>query len=274
MLKQRLLTAAVLMALMLAAIFLFSTPWFAALLAVFLAAGAWEWAHLMNTPRSASLSMLPGALVAMLIPLWFLQHASAVLLLVLGLATVGWCLVLANLPHSERMRPLQSYSEVTRFWVGALLLAPPWLALIHLHATPRFGPWHVAFLFGLVAVADSAAYFTGRAFGKRKLAPHISPGKTWEGVYGALAATVVYGALCGAGFELRGMVLIAFVTLCIVTVLFSIIGDLFESLLKRQAGVKDSGTALPGHGGVLDRIDSLTAAAPIFTLGLWLLEGA
>jgi phosphatidate cytidylyltransferase len=273
-LKQRLITAAVLSALLIAAIFYFSTLWFSALLGVFLATGAWEWARLMQPERSAATPVLPGALVAMLIPLWFFQHETGLLLLVLGLAAAGWCVVLAGLPRSEDVRPLHAHSRVMRFVVGGFLLAPPWLALVHLHVTPQYGPWHVLFLFGLVGVADSAAYFTGRAWGKHKLAPHISPGKTWEGVYGAFAVTVIYGAVCGTWFDLRGMLLVAFVTLCLVTVMFSIVGDLFESLIKRQAGAKDSGTLLPGHGGVLDRIDSLTAAAPIFTLGMWLLEGA
>lgn len=273
MLKQRLLTAAVLVALIITAVFLFSTLWFAVLLAVFLVIGAWEWARLMKSDRNATLPVLPGVLVAVLIPLWFFQHETVLLLVVLGAAAIGWCVALSSLPRSNTLRALHSYGNSVRFLVGLFLLAPPWLALIHLHATPHYGPWYVLFLFGLVSVADSAAYFTGRAWGKNKLAPDISPGKTWEGVYGGIVATGVYGAMCGAWFELRGMKLAAFVTLCIVTVMFSVVGDLFESLIKRQAGAKDSGSVLPGHGGVLDRIDSLTAAAPIFTLGLWLMEG-
>ena len=274
MLKQRLLTAAVLIALMLTAIFSFSTLWFSVVLGVFLATGAWEWVRLMKSDRSPTTPVLPAALVAMLIPLWFFQHDTRLLLVVLGVAAIGWCVVLSSLPRSDSLRPLHTYGDVTRFLIGLFLLAPSWLALVHLHASLLYGPGYVLFLFGLVGVADSAAYFTGRAWGKKKLAPHISPGKTWEGVYGALAATGIYGLVCGALFELRGILLVAFVTLCMVTVMFSVVGDLFESLIKRQAGAKDSGSVLPGHGGVLDRIDSLTAAAPIFTLGLWLLEGA
>ncbi len=274
MLKQRLLTAAVLSALIITAIFAFSTVWFAVVLGIFLVTGAWEWTRLMKPQHHAAMPVLPTGLIAMLVPLWFFQYETGVLLAVLGSAALGWCLVLSILPHSGSLRPLHSFGDVPRFLAGVFLLVPPWLALIHLHSTPRYGPWYVLFLFGLVAVADSAAYFTGRAWGKKKLAPHISPGKTWEGVYGALAATGIYAAGCGMLFELRGMLLAAFVTLCIVTVMLSIVGDLFESLIKRQAEVKDSSGILPGHGGVLDRIDSLTAAAPVFTLGLWLLEGA
>lgn len=273
MLKQRLLTAAVLSVLLITAIFAFTTAWFSIVLAAFLATGAWEWARLMQAERRARTPVLPGALVLSLIPLWFFQQETGFLMSILGVCAVGWCVVLASLPGSDVLRPLHTYNDVTRFLIGAFVLAPPWLALVHLHAAPQYGPWYVLCLFGLVGVADSAAYFSGRAFGKNKLAPHISPGKTWEGAYGAFAATVIYGAVCGIGFNLQGMPLAAFITLCLVTVMFSIVGDLFESLVKRQAGAKDSGNILPGHGGVLDRIDSLTAAAPIFTLGLWLLEG-
>lgn len=274
MLKQRLLTAAALLTLIITAIFFFTTLWFAVVLGVFLATGAWEWGHLMQGERARSVPLLPMALIALMVPLWSLQYEAWLLPVTTGIAALGWCAILIGLPRAEHARPLHAYPEVMRFLVGAFLLAPPWLALIHLHAAPQFGPWHVLFLFGLVAMADSAAYFSGRAWGKNKLAPHISPGKTWEGVYGAIVASVIYSAVCGVAFGLSGLLLAEFVTLCIVTVMFSIVGDLFESLIKRQAGVKDSGRILPGHGGVLDRIDSLTCAAPIFTLGLWLLEGA
>lgn len=273
MLKKRLITAAALLSLIICAIFFFTTAWFAVVLGIFLTIAAWEWGQLMQ-PDSAQQStpLLPLALVAMMIPLWVLQNETWLLPTLAGVAVVGWCVVLVRLPRAEHARALHAYPKAIRFLVGAFLLAPPWLALVHLHAAPQFGPWHVLFLIGLVAVADSAAYFTGRAFGKNKLAPHISPGKTWEGVYGAMAATAIYGTVCGMGFGFRDVMLLEFVTLCVVTVMFSIVGDLFESLIKRQAGVKDSGRILPGHGGVLDRIDSLTSAAPVFTLGLWLLE--
>lgn len=274
MLRDRIITAAALLTLIISAIFFFTTAWFAVVLGVFLTVGAWEWGHLMQGQRAKSTPLLPLALVALMIPLWTIQHEPWLLPGLAGVAALGWCAILVGLPRAEHARPLHAYPKVARFLIGAFLLAPPWLALIHLHAAPQFGPWHVLFLIGLVAVADSAAYFTGRAWGKNKLAPHISPGKTWEGVYGAMAATVIYAMVCGAGFGLSNLMLLEFVTLCIVTVMFSIVGDLFESLIKRQAGVKDSGRILPGHGGVLDRIDSLTSAAPIFTLGLWLLGHA
>jgi phosphatidate cytidylyltransferase len=125
----------------------------------------------------------------------------------------------------------------------------------------------------LIAFADSGAYFGGRQWGKRKLAPAVSPGKTWEGVFSAFAASTLVALAAAWLFGLAGNLWPAFVVLSLVTVVFSILGDLTESMFKRQAGMKDSGTLLPGHGGVLDRIDSITAAAPVFVVGLWLADG-
>ena len=148
-----------------------------------------------------------------------------------------------------------------------MVLLPTWLALVLLR---HLGPWALLGIMALVWIADIAAYFTGRAFGRRKLAPQISPGKTWEGAYGAVAGVLIYGL---AVYFLAGSAVILPVLLLIPTLLVltavSIIGDLFESLLKRQAGIKDSSQLLPGHGGILDRIDSLTSTLPLVTL-LWL----
>jgi phosphatidate cytidylyltransferase len=129
----------------------------------------------------------------------------------------------------------------------------------------------VLFLFVLIWMADSGAFFAGRAWGERKLAPAVSPGKTWTGAAGALGGAVIC-ALVLDQLALLSLSIASLVLLCLLVTIASIGGDLFESLLKRQAGVKDSGTLLPGHGGALDRIDSLIAAAPVFTVGLGMLE--
>ena len=136
----------------------------------------------------------------------------------------------------------------------------------------EFGAGYVLFLLFLIWIADSGAYFTGRRWGQRKLALSISPGKTWEGVWGASLAALVFAMLGAVVLEVR-MPWPGFVILSMVTVGFSIAGDLFESMLKRQRGLKDSGSLLPGHGGVLDRVDSLTAAVPVFLLGLYGMRG-
>ena len=147
-----------------------------------------------------------------------------------------------------------------------------WLALVVLHSRPDQGPHWVLFLLVLVWVADSGAFFAGRQFGRTKLAPKVSPGKTWEGVFGALIACALFAFGYARFLELQGLALTGFILISLVTVLFSVAGDLLESLLKRQHGVKDSGTLIPGHGGILDRIDSLFAAAPIFLFGLRWIE--
>ena len=152
---------------------------------------------------------------------------------------------------------------------GVFVLPTAWLALVLLHER---GAMLFLFMFVLIWVADSAAYFTGKRFGKTKLAAALSPGKTREGLWGALIA--------GAGFAVIGVVWLPvelqfaayFIMLCLICVLISVVGDLFESLLKRNAGVKDSGNILPGHGGLLDRVDSVLAAAPVFLFGYhWML---
>jgi phosphatidate cytidylyltransferase len=142
-----------------------------------------------------------------------------------------------------------------------------------LHAGGSQGPALVLYLFVLIWVADSGAYFAGRAFGRHKLSPFVSPGKTWEGVGGAVLGVVTAAAAVALSGRIGGVQTISMVLLSMFVTLISIGGDLWESRLKREAGVKDSGTLLPGHGGMLDRIDSLLAAAPVFALGIAMLGG-
>ncbi len=161
---------------------------------------------------------------------------------------------------SERWLPL----------IGVLLLIASTLAIYSLWAS---SPWWLMYLFALVWVADSGAYFSGKAFGKHKLIPDVSPNKTIEGLVGGLALTTCVIVAVAYYRHLAGINLVGFILLSMIVVLASVLGDLFESLLKRKANIKDSGSLLPGHGGVLDRIDSLLAAAPVFALGFWLAGG-
>lgn len=155
---------------------------------------------------------------------------------------------------------------------GIPTLVPAWIALALIH---RYDPWLLVFLLVLAAVGDSAAYFTGKRFGRHHMAPLLSPGKTWEGLAGELSAALLVslvGAYLFAGDTVSAKVM--FMVLAMLTIFASVCGDLFESLVKRVAGVKDSGDLLPGHGGVLDRMDSHLAAGPVFLFGLmWLLGG-
>jgi phosphatidate cytidylyltransferase len=160
---------------------------------------------------------------------------------------------------------------VIKFIVALPVLVPAWGALNALHLSDQQGPALVLFLVVLMWIADSGAYFAGRSLGRHKLAPSISPGKTWEGVFGGLVACAVYALIAGNWFSLGNLQLSLFIMLALVTAAISVAGDLFISLLKRQEGIKDSGNLIPGHGGILDRIDSLLAAAPVFLFGYGLL---
>ncbi|HNJ85279.1 MAG TPA: phosphatidate cytidylyltransferase, partial [Agitococcus sp.] len=153
---------------------------------------------------------------------------------------------------------------------GLILLIPAWAGLTDLH---QASPWWLLYVFCLVWGADTGAYFAGRKFGKHKLAPSVSPGKTIEGFVGGLITTSMLIVAVAIYRDLSAIRFVAFVGLSLLTVLASVLGDLLESMVKRQAGVKDSGNIFPGHGGALDRIDSLTAAAPLFALGWWLAGG-
>ena len=150
---------------------------------------------------------------------------------------------------------------------GVVVLFPTWLALVQLRVA---GPGVLLALLAVVWMADVAAYFSGKAFGRHKLAPSISPGKTWEGAIGAGVGVALYGLAVRAGVAYEPVAVHFWILGLLTVTAISIVGDLFESMLKRQAGIKDSSNVLPGHGGVLDRIDSLTSTLPVVTL-LWLL---
>jgi phosphatidate cytidylyltransferase len=156
--------------------------------------------------------------------------------------------------------------------IGLLVIVPCWIAIIELRNNFEQGPYLVLFLVALIAVADSTAYFGGKKWGRNKLAPQVSPGKTWEGVISGLLGVSIFSFICAFAFEFLNddwQAIVAFIIICVVTAITSVLGDLSESMFKRQVGLKDSGKILPGHGGVLDRVDSLTAAAPLFAVCLW-----
>jgi phosphatidate cytidylyltransferase len=157
-------------------------------------------------------------------------------------------------------------------FAGWLALWPTWVALVLLRET---SPWLLLALASMVWVADICAYFAGKTFGRHKLAPRISPGKTWEGVMGALAGVVIYGIVLAVVSQARNWSLapafergagVPAIAVMVVLTAFSIVGDLFESWMKRGAGLKDSSALLPGHGGILDRIDALTSTLPLAAL--------
>jgi phosphatidate cytidylyltransferase len=252
-------------------LFYLPTPGFALLLALVMAAGLWEWS------RMIPLAALPGQLLyplTVMLLLWLLWYAGpgrmAMPLLWAGLCF--WVLVLLYLPRAViRTDHAPGFLRVIRMLAGVLVTLPAWAALVLLHGRPADGPYVILYLLVLVWLADSGAFFAGRRWGRRKLAPVISPGKTWEGVYGAMVVCTIYAVAVGLFHGETSRQVTGLVMVSLLSVMFSIVGDLLESLMKRQAGIKDSSNLIPGHGGVLDRIDSLTAAAPLFFLGLhWL----
>ena len=224
-----------------------------------LAAG-WEWAGFVQlTSRPARLGYAAG-IVLVFAGAEILARDPARLELLLRAAAAWWLVAFIWLA----MRA-QAGGRLAAGVVGFLVLVPAGLGLAHLVALRPHGQVLVLYLLVLIAAADVGAYFGGRAFGRRKLAPHVSPGKTWEGfAAGMLAAAVV----AGAGALMFDVPFWPWLFLCELVALVSVVGDLTESMFKRHVGLKDSGSLLPGHGGVLDRIDSLTAAAPTFLLGL------
>jgi phosphatidate cytidylyltransferase len=263
-LAKRVATAIVLLAVLLAAIFLLPTPLFAWVLVALMLPAAFEWARLAGLAAGARLAYAlgVGALALALLRLPAAGFAGdwppPLLMAICGTATVFWIAVAT--PWVAAGWPLRPRALVAS--IGALVLVATWMALVTLHAR---SPWTLLAAMGVVFVADTAAFFAGRRFGRRKLAPRVSPGKTWEGVFGALAGVAVYAAACAwwsVPAASHALDVATWVGVALVLTAFGIVGDLFESWLKREAGVKDSGDLLPGHGGVLDRVDALLAAMP------------
>jgi|YelNatPaOPRAMG01_1025707.scaffolds.fasta_scaffold14202_5 phosphatidate cytidylyltransferase len=278
MLRQRVLTALVLLALLLPTLLWADPLPFAALALVFCAVGVGEWARLAGyaQPRTAGIWATAWAVLAA-VSLWWLQQRDWQLPAAMpGFWAAGsavWLLLLVlSLPRAQL--PPWLRQPPTLAALGVVLMAAAWLALVALRVQ---GAVFMLSLLASVWVADIAAYFGGRAWGRSKLAPRISPGKTRAGAWTALAATLLYAVLCAllsawkANYfsRIQGQFGWPGLFVGVVALLaFAICGDLFESLLKRAAGVKDSGTLLPGHGGVLDRIDALL---PVLPLAMFLL---
>lgn len=271
MLKARVLTAIALLAGLLAAVFLLPASGWLVLCALVCGAAAWEWGGLAGFERPLRMSTAISFGIACLI-LGVLSGlvsgattGAGILVPLYVISALFWVFVVPV----WLVRKWTLSNPMLASLVGFVVLVPTSLALVHLRA---LGPWVMLAVMAVVWVADIAAYFSGRAFGRHKLAPSISPGKTWEGAIGAVVAVLLFGfgVLTWQGASNPGGAMVVAAGLVLWTAI-SIIGDLFESLLKRQAGLKDSGTILPGHGGILDRIDSLTSTLPLVALFVVLL---
>ncbi|MCL1633164.1 phosphatidate cytidylyltransferase [Luteimonas sp. SX5] len=276
MTKVRTLTALILTPLAVAAILLLQTPWLVALTAVVFLAGLWEWFRLAEIDDTLSRTVLLLVNLLLMVALvWASRSSTGGSLVLFQLATVvgviWWLLAALWLKHYSFASDHDTHARMFKLAAGTLAVVPAWCALALIHAGQPNG--HRWLLVALVVVwaADSGAYFVGRQFGKRKLSPRISPNKTVEGLFGGLAAGLAVG-IAGALFAGAQVAQLPAVALIVVLAIgASVIGDLYESLLKRHVGAKDSSNLLPGHGGILDRLDGVLAALPVFALGkAWL----
>jgi phosphatidate cytidylyltransferase len=270
-LKLRVLTALLLLPLVMAAIFALPIHWFLILLAIILLGGSWEFKRLTGLSDHAAGYLLVLIQAAILILLYrFRDQWDNQIMLYLSASCVCWLLMFVRLPlYRTDARPDASYRSVS-FATAIVSITTGWFALSWLRIQPE-GSWLILLLLLIVWAADTGAYFAGKAFGKRKLTPLISPGKTREGLLGGLIAAIVMALLASKLMPLADIGLIYLVLLGLIITLVSAGGDLMISLHKRTSGYKDSGNLLPGHGGILDRLDSLLAAAPFFALGLLLM---
>lgn len=268
MLLQRIITAVLLAPLALAGFFLLDGGWFALFIGAVISLAGWEWARMAGfekQPARVTFALLVAALLAGLYELspdvpWLAP-------LVLWVALLWWLIafvLVVKYPGSGRAWRLPGVSLL----IGLLILLPAWQGLMVLKQW-SYGNWLISAVMILVWAADVGAYFAGKAFGKRKLAPKVSPGKSWEGFVGGMLLSLFLVALLGLYLEWAPDLVLHAVLAAAVVVAFSVLGDLTESMFKRQSGIKDSSNLLPGHGGVFDRIDSLTAAIPVFALLLW-----
>lgn len=270
MLKQRIITALILAPIMIGGIFYLPVPEFMVFIGAIVTLGAWEWANLSGVTdklgRVAYAGLIAGLLVGL--HLFDLEQEADILYVALAWWVLAFVLVITH----PKLISIWGNS-IMRLIMGVVILVPMWIGFVQIKSYP-FSDYLILFVMFMVWGADVGAYFAGRTFGKRKLAPNVSPGKTWEGVYGGMATTLLIAV--GAGFYLQNKTYLdlsveQWVTLFAITLIVtavSVVGDLVESMVKRHRGIKDSSNLLPGHGGVMDRIDSMTAALPVFALCL------
>ena len=281
MLKQRIITALILAPAAILAVFYLPLVYFSSLILMLVVIGAWEWSAFIGLKSKLERSFYVGITTLMIVILWFfipptdywlpLGDLQGHVLLLLWLSVAWWSLATLLMFSYPKFKHFWARSPLIIAIFGWCTLIPTWLAFMvlrsHNHIVDAFhGAQLLMFLFLLVWSADIGAYFFGKSFGKHKLMPNVSPGKTVEGFLGGVACAVLLTVSIGYYLQWSTSQFTSafFVAVLISTV--SVLGDLTESMFKRQAGIKDSGKILPGHGGILDRIDSLTATAPIFAL--------
>lgn len=267
-LPRRVITALVAVPVAVAAVLALPTESVALLFAVIMVAASVEWAR-MTMPGHPARHLFPLVVAGSVLLVWFAGAQWVGWLGVLcAISLAWWCVALVWVIRFEQGRDVATPTRaVVGGIVGWMVIVPAWAGMVYVHGSAQDGPSRVLLILLVVWAADIGAYFAGRRFGVRRLAARTSPGKTVEGAAGGLAAVVVLGIAAGLWLDLPMAHVTLLALVCLVAGALSVLGDLVESLIKRKSGVKDSGNLLPGHGGVLDRIDSLTAAAPAFAVG-------
>jgi len=264
MLKQRVMTAAIMIPAALVIIFLLPPKLFSIITGLVVVLAAWEWSNLAGWSSQILRVVYAIITLALIAASLFLPGKS--FLLGIGLA---WWIMAIMLVISYPESKSAWKSTPLKLIIGWLILIPAWAGLNSIRSQ-EYGGIYLLYLFCIVWMADIAAYFFGRWFGHHKLAPKLSPGKTWQGAIGGFIMVAILALIVSWAAGLSLFHQLGVLTISLIVSVFSIFGDLLESMFKRERGVKDSSNLLPGHGGILDRIDSLTAAAPIFAI-FWML---
>lgn len=270
--RTRIVAAVVMAPVAIAAVLFLPTAWLAVLLASLLMMGLWEWTELAGVKdRLPRLAYLAGNALLMAAVVWGAGHGLFTLKLLSVIGAAWWLFVLIWLASYRFASTDTPLNRIIKLLAGSLSAIPAWAALCWLHAHPPHGAGWALFALSIAWAADTGAYFVGVRFGRVKLAPRISPGKTREGLAGGLACSLLLAVAVMPLLGLPWNLLPQMLLLTLVTAAMSVVGDLFESLLKRHADAKDSSNLIPGHGGLLDRLDSLLAALPVFVVAkVWL----
>ena len=272
MLRTRIITACVLVLGLALELLELSYSGFAFTMSLIFVVAAWEWANMAGLSLPWQRGLYAGCFALLLAGLFYaglLQQVHTLQMIFWG-SLLGWLLALFAVYCYPR------FNTWNRPWflglAGCWLLIPSWLGLLLMQPLVA-NSGLIWLVIAVIATADIGAYFCGRRFGRRKLALHVSPGKTWEGFWGGVAANVCLATVIAIYLDLQGMQFLGFILAMVCIAAASVLGDLFESMIKRERGIKDSSQLLPGHGGVLDRIDGWTAAVPLFAL-IYLLYGS
>lgn len=278
MLKQRIITALILAPIALGAILFLPLFEFAIAFSIIIGLGAWEWANMACIEKRAIKVLYTAVIVGICLfllhhisvsQIWFQGELHPIFQIILGLSVVWWLVSLFNVILYPKFSSRWRNNSFLRCIFGMLTLIPTWVGLLALRTSlfdidPLYGASLIFYVLGIVWAADSGAFFIGVKFGRHKLRPNVSPGKTLEGLFGGIAASFAIIGFAALHYQVDANRIWMHLAVGCLTVAVSALGDLNESMFKRCAGMKDSGSLLPGHGGIMDRIDSLTAAFPVF----------